>query len=159
MREVTLTTGKKGMLWWGAGVHVKANTLKDTRSDEPIMKPYVEIDFTAERARLKDLQVNEVSGLEQEEDGGEGMEEEHCVLVEDGGEEVEDDDEEGMENGDEEMADDEEEAEDDEYWGRMVGRRWRMMRRWRRMRRWWRIMIYRQRKWLFISLTVSSKMK
>ena len=69
--------GKKGMLWRGAGVHVKANTLQDTRSDEPIMKPYVEIDFTAKRARLKDLQVNEVSGLEHKEDCGEGMEDEH----------------------------------------------------------------------------------
>ena len=110
-------------------MHVKANTLQDIRSDEPIMKPYVEIDFTAERARLKDLQVNEVSGLEEEEDGGEGMEEEHCVLVEveEGGEEVkdggevvedgeeaEDDGEVGMEDGDEEMEDDEEEVEDDE---------------------------------------------
>ena len=102
------------MLWWGAGVHVhvKASTLQDTRSDEPIMKPYVEIDFTAERARLKDLQVNEVS--EQEEDCGEGMEEEHCVLVEveDGGEEVEDDGEEVEDCGEEGMEDDE--VEDDE---------------------------------------------
>ena len=126
--------GKKGMSWWGAGVYVKVNTLQDTRSDEPIMKPYVEIDFTAERARLKDLQVNEVSGLEEEEDGGEGMEEEHCVLVE-------------VEEGEEEVEDGGEE--------RMVGRRWRMlrrcrmmgrrgwkmeMRRWRMMRRRWRMM-------------------
>ena len=102
---------KKGMLWWGAGVHVKANTPQDIRSDEPIMKPYVEIDFTAERARLKDLQVNEVSGLEKEEDCEEGMEEEHCVLVEDGGEEVEDGGEE-VEDGGEEVEDGGEEVED-----------------------------------------------
>ena len=104
---------KKRMLWWGAGVHVKANTPQDIRSDEPIMKPYVEIDFTAERARLKDLQVNEVSGLKTEEDCEEGMEEEHCVLVEveDGGEEVEDGGEE-VEDGGEEVEDGGEEVED-----------------------------------------------
>eukprot|EP00731_Ephydatia_muelleri_P037842 Em0577g1a len=91
----------------------EANTPQDIRSDEPIMKPYVEIDFTAERARLKDLQVNEVSGLEKEEDCEEGMEEEHCVLVEveDGGEEVEDGGEE-VEDGGEEVEDGGEEVED-----------------------------------------------
>ena len=39
---VTHATGKRNA--------VKANTLQDTRIDEPIMKPYVEIDFTEERA-------------------------------------------------------------------------------------------------------------
>ena len=104
-------------------MHEKANTLQDTRSDDPI----VEIDFTAEKARLTDLQVNEVSGLEEEEDCGEGMEEEHCILVEvdEGGEEVEDaeveddgevqeDAEKEMEDGDEVVEGDEEEVEGDE---------------------------------------------
>ena len=80
--------GKKGMLWWGAGVHVKANKLQDTRSDEPIEKPYVEIDFSAEKVRLKGLQGNEVGCFVEDDDCGEGIEEEDSICAEDVGEEV-----------------------------------------------------------------------
>ena len=40
--------GKKGMLWWGAGVYVKPDTWQDDRSTESIEEHNVEIDFTTE---------------------------------------------------------------------------------------------------------------
>ena len=44
---------KKGMLWWGAGVYVKSDTGQDDRSTEFIEEHHVEIDFTAEKVRLR----------------------------------------------------------------------------------------------------------
>ena len=43
--------GKKGMLWWGAGVYVKADSKLDARcSSESLDMLYVEIDFTRDKA-------------------------------------------------------------------------------------------------------------
>ena len=45
--------GNKCMLWWGAGVYVKSDTGQDDRSTEFIEEHHVEIDFTAEKVRLR----------------------------------------------------------------------------------------------------------
>ena len=116
--------GKRGMLWWRAGVYVKPDTGQDDRSTESIEDHNVEIDFTAERVQLRQ-QVETVEMMNKgnvlddgeedimdddgEEDSGvDGVEE--CVWegdddhVEEGLEEgvwevVEDHGEEGVEKG------------------------------------------------------------
>ena len=56
--------GKKGILWWGAGVYVKADSKQDGRCiSESRDALYVEIDFTRDKARLRNL------SMETEEDG------------------------------------------------------------------------------------------
>ena len=49
---------KKGILWWGAGVYVKADSKQDGRciskSSDAL---YVEIDFTRDKARLRNLNM------------------------------------------------------------------------------------------------------
>eukprot|EP00731_Ephydatia_muelleri_P037223 Em0421g4a len=56
--------GKKGILWWGAGVYVKADSKQDGRCiSESRDALYVEINFTRDKARLQNLNV------ETEEDG------------------------------------------------------------------------------------------
>ena len=56
--------GKKGILWWGAGVYVKADSKQDGRCiSESRDALYVEINFTRDKARLQNLSV------ETEEDG------------------------------------------------------------------------------------------
>ena len=56
--------GKKGILWWGAGVYVKADSKQDGRCiSESRDALYVEINFTRDKARLRNL------NMETEEDG------------------------------------------------------------------------------------------
>ncbi|KAL5496895.1 hypothetical protein EMCRGX_G013267 [Ephydatia muelleri] len=74
--------GKKGMLWWGAGVFIKSATAQeDVTSSPPAStdKNYVEIDFSSEETRLMN-QLEAVQNIEQDANVDEG---DGCALSED----------------------------------------------------------------------------
>ena len=59
--------GKKGMLWWGAGVFIKPySTEEEVRSDESNEKLHVMIDFSDEKVRL----LQQVGVVNEGNDGG-----------------------------------------------------------------------------------------
>eukprot|EP00731_Ephydatia_muelleri_P037004 Em0374g7a len=116
--------GKKGMLWWGAGVYVKPDTGQDDRSPESLEENHVEIDFTTEVLRLQQpLEMMNTGNVVLDDNGEEDSEyekEDGVCESEDNGEEcgeecmegvggVEEDD--GMKDDDKE--DSEKEGEDD----------------------------------------------
>ena len=77
--------GKKGMLWWGAGVYIKPETEEEAVSTEVQNQLYVESDYTSDKERLQqlmkstekdDIQAEEMGVLEQEEDENDMVEEE-----------------------------------------------------------------------------------
>ena len=61
--------GKKGMLWWGAGVYVKPDC-EDARFSESLNKLYVEMDFTADIARLQAEMKKDDGGVPAEDGNG-----------------------------------------------------------------------------------------
>eukprot|EP00731_Ephydatia_muelleri_P001509 Em0001g1509a len=116
--------GKKGMLWWGAGVYVKPDTGQDDRSAESLEENHVEIYFTTEVLRLQQqLEMMNTGNVVLDDNGEEDSEyekEDGVCEGEDNGEEcgeecvegvggVEEDD--GMKDDDKD--DSEKEGEDD----------------------------------------------
>ena len=83
--------GKKGMMWWGAGVFIKPSTTQEdviSSPSESTDKHYVEIDYSLEDARLRNQNQTEAVDIKQDCDFDEG---DGCVLSELDEEEVKDD--------------------------------------------------------------------
>ena len=105
--------GKKGMLWWGAGVFIKSATAQeDVTSSPPAStdKNYVEIDFSSEETRLMN-QLEAVQNIEQDANVDEG---DGCALSEDEAANCEEDEHEWSE-GHECMWEEESEQKLDEF--------------------------------------------
>ena len=116
--------GKKGMLWWGAGVYIKPDTGQDDRSTESLEESHVEIDFTTEVPRLQQpLEMMNTGNVVLDDNGEEDSEyekEDGVCEGEDNGEECSEEcvegvgffeEDDGMKDDDKE--DSEKESEDD----------------------------------------------
>lgn len=83
--------GKKGMLWWGAGLYVKPYTGEAAMGSETTSQLYVEIDFTTDIERMQRKKLDKEQAEEVESIAGEGVIEKD--MVEEGVQESEDEQE------------------------------------------------------------------
>ena len=83
--------GKKGMLWWGAGVYVKPYIGEAAMGSETTSQLYVEIDFTTDIERMQRKELDKEQAEEVKSIAGEGVIEKD--MVEEGVQESEDEQE------------------------------------------------------------------